>query len=69
MLVCTPAYVVGRLGIVMVSSKTFYVIGIVVLSVGIALQAGMTGAVKAIKMSAKLVAGHPDKVVGEDSTA
>jgi len=68
-LVCTPAYVVGRLGIVMVSSKTFFVIGIVVLSVGIALQAGMTGAVKAIKMSAKLVAGHPDKVVGEESTA
>jgi hypothetical protein len=31
----------------------------VLLSVGLALQAGATGAVKAIKMSAKLVAGNP----------
>jgi hypothetical protein len=66
-IVCAPAYVVGRLGIVMISSKTLLVVGIVVLSIGIALQAGMTGAVKAIKMSAKLVAGHPDKVAAEET--
>jgi len=29
-----------------------------VIAVGVTLQAGATGAVKAVKMSAKLVAGH-----------
>jgi len=35
-----------------------FVLGIFVLTLGFTLQAGATGAVKAIKMSAKLVAGH-----------
>jgi uncharacterized membrane protein len=34
-----------------------FVLGIVLLVVGFTLQAGATGAVKAIKMSAKLAAG------------
>jgi hypothetical protein len=34
-----------------------FVLGIVLLMLGLTLQAGATGAVKAIKMSAKLAAG------------
>jgi hypothetical protein len=60
--VCTPPYVMGRLGILMLGSKVLFIPGIFVLAVGVALQAGATGAVRAIKMSAKLAAGrraHP----------
>lgn len=56
--VCTPAYALGRLGILMLGSKTLFVFGIIVLAIGLTLQAGATGAIKAIKMSAKLIAGH-----------
>jgi hypothetical protein len=56
--VCTPPYLLGRIGILMLGSSSLLVAGIVVLAVGATLQAGATGAVKAIKMSAKLVAGH-----------
>jgi hypothetical protein len=57
--VCTPPYVLGRVGLLMLGSHTLFVLGCVVLAVGLTLQAGATGAVKAIKMSAKLVSGNP----------
>lgn len=57
-LVCTPPYVLGRIGILLLGSHVLFVLGIVLLAVGLALQAGATGAVKAIKMSAKLAAGE-----------
>jgi hypothetical protein len=54
--VCTPPYLLGRLGIVMLGwSSTFFVLGIIVLVIGLTLQAGATGAVKTVKMTAKLV--------------
>ena len=54
--VCTPPYLLGRLGIIMLGwSSTFFVIGIIVLVIGLTLQAGATGAVKTVKMTAKLV--------------
>ena len=56
--VCTPPYVLARVGLLMLGSHTFFIPGIIVLVIGLTLQAGATGAVKAIKMSAKLVAGH-----------
>jgi hypothetical protein len=60
-LICAPAYVIGRVGVLLLGSHAVVVfaLGVVLLSVGLALQAGATGAVKAIKMSAKLVAGTP----------
>jgi hypothetical protein len=63
--VCTPPYLLGRLGIVMLGwSSTFFVLGIIVLAIGLTLQAGATGAVKTVKMTAKLVPtrvpSHPD---------
>jgi uncharacterized membrane protein len=54
--VCTPPYVLGRLGIVLLGS--LLIPGILLLAIGATLQAGATGAVSAIKMSASLTAGQ-----------
>jgi hypothetical protein len=56
--VCTPPYILGRVGLLMLGSKVLWIPGIFVLAVGVTLQAGATGAVRAIKMSATLMAGH-----------
>jgi hypothetical protein len=58
-LVCTPPYVIGRIGILLLgSSHILFALGVFLLALGLTLQAGATGAVKAVKMSAKLAAGH-----------
>jgi hypothetical protein len=56
-LICTPPYVIGRIGILLLGSHVLFALGVALLVVGLTLQAGATGAVKAIKMSAKLAAG------------
>jgi len=58
-LICTPPYLLGRIGVLLLGSNVLFVLGIVLLALGLTLQAGATGAVKAIKMSAKLAAGKP----------
>jgi hypothetical protein len=58
--VCFPPYALGRAGILMLGSHALFIPGIVVLAVGLTLESGATGAVKAIKMSSKLVAGRND---------
>ncbi len=60
--VCTPPYVLGRLGLLMLGSHTLFALGVIVFASGLLLQAGATSAVKVIKMSAKLVSG-PDRGV------
>jgi hypothetical protein len=62
--VCTPPYLLARLGILLLGS--LLIPGIALLAVGATLHAGATGAVRAIKMSAKLTAGR-DR--GADSPA
>jgi hypothetical protein len=59
-IVCTPPYVIGRIGILLIGSQRVLVlaIGAFLLALGLTLQAGATGAVKAVKMSAKLAAGR-----------
>jgi uncharacterized membrane protein len=59
--VCTPPYLLGRLGILMLGSSALaiFIAGIFILALGVTLQAGATGAVRAIKMSALLTAPHP----------
>jgi uncharacterized membrane protein len=59
--VCTPPYVLGRLGILALGSSAVivFIIGIFAVSFGVTLQAGATGAVRAIKMSATLTASRP----------
>jgi hypothetical protein len=56
--VCTPPYLLGRIGILMLGSKALLIPGIFVLALGVTLQAGATGAVRAIKMSVTLTGGH-----------
>lgn len=58
-LVCTPPYVIGRIGILLLGSSRFFFffLGVVLIALGFALLTGATGAVKAIKMSAKLAGG------------
>ena len=51
---CTPPYLLGRLGILMLGSSILLIPGIFLLALGLTLQAGATGAVRAIKMSATL---------------
>lgn len=55
--VCTPPYLLGRIGLLMLGSHILLIPGVVLLALGLTLQAGATGAVKAIKMSATLLAG------------
>jgi hypothetical protein len=55
--VSTPPYLLGRIGILMLGSSALFIPGIFVVAAGFTLQAGATGAVKAVKLSAHLVAG------------
>lgn len=54
--VCAPPYLLGRIGLLMLGSSSLRLPGAVLFGVGLTLQAGATGAVKAVKMSAALVA-------------
>jgi uncharacterized membrane protein len=68
--VCTPPYVLTRVAILMLGSKVLFVPGLILLTFGVALQAGATGAVKAIKMSVGLAAGRtPADTASESSPA
>ena len=67
--VCAPPYVLGRVGLLMLGSHTLFILGCVVLAIGLTLQAGAAGAVKAVKMSAKLVSGHQPAAGGEVSSS
>ncbi len=60
--VCIPPYALSRVGILMLGSRALFVPGLLVLTLGVTLQAGATSAVKTIKMSARLVVGRPDPV-------
>jgi hypothetical protein len=50
--ICTPPYLLGRIGILLLGS--LLIPGVALLVIGATLQAGATGAVRAIKMSASL---------------
>ena len=55
---CTPPYVLGRAGMLMLGSSgvVIFIVGIFLVALGVTLHAGATGAVRAIKMSATLTA-------------
>jgi hypothetical protein len=56
--VCSPPYMLGRLGILMLGWHGVFWLGIILIVIGAALQTGAVTAVKAVKFSAKLV-GSP----------
>jgi hypothetical protein len=68
-LVCSPAYVIGRIGILLLGSHVLFALGVVLLAVGLTLQAGATSAIKAIKMSAKLASGNAAGRLEESAAA
>jgi hypothetical protein len=57
--VCSPPYMLGRVGILMLGWPYVFCLGVVLIIIGATLQTGATSAVKAVKFSAKLV-GHPE---------
>jgi hypothetical protein len=56
--VSAPPYVLGRIGLLMVGTTALLIPGIVLIAVAVPLQAGATGAVRAVKMSASLAGGR-----------
>ena len=52
--VSTPAYLLGRIGLLMLGSPFLRFPGVLIFVIGFTLQAGATSAVKAVKMGAKL---------------
>jgi hypothetical protein len=65
--VCTPPYALGRVGLLLLGSHTLFVLGVILFTIGITLQAGATGAVKTVKMSAKLVSATPIDATSDDA--
>jgi hypothetical protein len=58
--VCSPPFAIGRIGLLMLGTHALFIPGLFVVALGFVLQTGATSSVKAIQMSAKLVAGnHP----------
>lgn len=53
-MVSAPPYLLGRIGLLMIGSPILRIPGVIALAVAVALQAGATGAVRAVKMGAKL---------------
>ena len=59
--VCSPPYMLGRFGILMLGWPYVFWLGVILIVIGATLQTGATSAVKAVKFSAKLV-GNPSDV-------
>jgi hypothetical protein len=55
--VAAPPYILGRVGVLMLGVRPLFIPGLIVVSIAIALEAGATVAVKAVKMTSKLVGG------------
>jgi hypothetical protein len=67
--VCSPPYMLGRLGILMLGwHGVFFWLGVICIAIGVTLQTGATSAVKAVKFSAKLV-GKPASTLPPDAAA
>jgi hypothetical protein len=58
--VTAPAYVISRVGVLMLGSTVLAIPGYIVLTIGVLLQTGATSAVRAIKMSSALVSVQED---------
>jgi hypothetical protein len=68
-IVCAPPYAIARGGILLLGSSALFPLGVALLVIGLMLEAGATGAVKAIKVSAKLLAGRsPETPAGQPSS-
>jgi hypothetical protein len=66
--VCAPAYVLARIGLLMLGSSVLLIPGVALLAIGLTLEAGATSSVKAVKLSATLVGSRPPDRNGHDRT-
>jgi hypothetical protein len=53
--ICAPPYLLGRVGLLMLGSKALVIPGIIIVAVAVTLQAGTSGAVRAVTVSASLI--------------
>ena len=67
--VCSPPYLLGRLGILMLGWHYLFWAGVVLIVIGVTLQTGVTSAVKAVKFSAKLVGSPASATAAEPAPA
>ena len=67
--VCSPPYVLGRGGPGHVGIHTLRVVAVLLLVIAVVVQTGATSAVKAIKLSARLVVAHGGGEEGEEEGA
>jgi hypothetical protein len=67
--VCTPPYILGRVGVLMLGSSALFILGIVVVAFAATLHAGAVGAVKTVQMSAKLLTADPPDEGTADTAA
>ncbi len=67
--VCTPPYLLGRIGLLMLGSSVLVIPGVILLLVGLTLQAGAMGSVKAVKLSATFVAARRSEDPATNGTA
>jgi hypothetical protein len=72
-IICAPPYVISRVGEGLLGNGSLFALGVALIVIGLTLEAGTTGAVKAIKVSAKLLAGQsaaaPDGVAAAPDPA
>lgn len=54
-IVCSPPYLLGRAGIVLLGIRHLFVLGVVLIVIAVPLQTGAVTATKAVKFSAKLL--------------
>ncbi len=64
--VCSPPYLMGRVGIILLGIRPFFVVGIILLVIAVPLQTGAVTATKAVKFSAKLATGQLVGVEGAE---
>jgi len=62
--VCSPPYLLGRFGIVLLGSGTLFPLGILFIVIAVPLQTGAVTATKAVKFSAKLVVSDAGAIAG-----
>lgn len=65
--ICSPPYALGRIAILMLGSHTFRYLAVLLLIIAVILQTGATSAVKAVKMSSKIVAGLQPEEAGAEA--
>lgn len=58
--ICSPPYLLGRVAVLLLGSRSLRPLAVIMLIVAIMLQTGATSAVKAVKMSAKLIVAPAD---------